>query len=239
MFQTLDGLAKALNFIFGSSDILASSASWGITLIGIEKVTVRLFGIWKQFTALKVVGFMWDFARATLAARGANLKLAGTMLVVNARAKAAAAWEKLVGVMAAVKKAVIGLSITTRTAMLSTGIGALIVGAALIATHWKQTKHVLGSVWKWIKKHATIMAAVFLATGPIGWIIAGTIMIIKHWKWVKNALHNVWGWIKHQARAVDHLALGQRQEGARQGVGLDEGRGARRGPSCREALQGN
>jgi hypothetical protein len=205
MFQTLDGLAKALNFIFGSSDILASSASWGITLIGIEKVTVRLFGIWKQFTALKVVGFMWDFARATLAARGANLKLAGTMLVVNARAKAAAAWEKLVGVMAAVKKAVIGLSITTRTAMLSTGIGALIVGAALIATHWKQTKHVLGSVWKWIKKHATIMAAVFLATGPIGWIIAGTIMIIKHWKWVKNALHNVWGWIKHQARAVGRI----------------------------------
>jgi TP901 family phage tail tape measure protein len=93
----------------------------------------------------------------------------------------------VVTALALAKKAVLALSITTRAAMLATGIGALVVVAGLIIMNWDKVKKALASVWGWIKGAAKDVA---------GFVVARFQDVIGFIKkvpgWIKGALATLW-----------------------------------------------
>jgi len=168
-FATILGIGKALEFASWATG-LKKFVGWMITLKEIS-IGTRI-----QLAAISTVEFISTKWQAGVnAVKGALTALGNTAIVTRVRLMAMAVIEKLTGAFAAVKAAVLGLSLATRTAMAATGIGLLIIGAGLIITHWDQVKKALGAVWNWIKGAAGSVAK---AVG-------------KAWDWIKNAAKNV------------------------------------------------
>lgn len=162
-------LLPVVNKLMGAFSNFAASGAFKPVLAGIAALTTALIGLkvvtvvmrwWEKFKAV-----MYVVADSTLVLRArllaltivekvssAMAMLGNTALVVRARLLAMAAVERVVMAFNALKAAVVGFSLTARTAMMATGIGALIVGATLIVTHWKEVRKFLEPVWDWIKQ---------------------------------------------------------------------------------------
>lgn len=133
-------------------------------------------------------------------------KTAGREAVISSQMAQGASREEAAAYLAAMGEmevATVGLSATIKSALISTGIGALIVAAGIAATliisHWNTVKKWLVEFGDWIDRHWK--AIIFVAP-----VVVAVVEIIKHWKTVKHWFAEFWKWLEttalNTARAI-------------------------------------
>jgi cell wall-associated NlpC family hydrolase len=109
---------------------------------------------------------------------------------------------------AAMEVETVALSTVIKSALISTGIGAIVVAAGLAAayviTHWQKVKGWFAAFGHWARQNAPLIGAALL--GPLGWA-AG--MVIKHWSavraWFVNFAHDLSGLFQHPLATIEAL----------------------------------
>lgn len=218
------GLAKGINSLIQSNSILKRLATGlalvyaGMKALAIARFALQLSGLQKMWMLLTTSLFRTRLAYAGLVIqqkasmiwaaasskaigglKSAMFALGNTAVVLRARLLAMAVIAKITTAFAAVRTAVLALSLTVRGAMLATGIGALIVGATLIVMNWDKVKVALAATWQWIKGAAAAVGKAVLWAIQHG-LLGPIPLIISRWGEVKKVLGSVWSWVKEAAK---------------------------------------
>lgn len=105
----------------------------------------------------------------------------------------------MTGAMVATRVQAIMTSTTIKGALISSGIGALVVAVgiavALIITHWTKVRKWLAEFGAWIKEHAYAL----FALPVVGQFAFAAVEVIKHWQAVKSFFAATWKWLKETA----------------------------------------
>lgn len=182
----LHGISTAVHIAIGAWDLLSKA------LGGAKNVAIAFFAV---MAVNKIRAIATSLVSSVV---NAGLKVVTTELQVTA-AEATAAFSTM-------DLAALGFAATIKGALISTGIGALVVAMGiaveLIITHWNTVKRWFVDFAKWIYHHALFIPIV----GQMIWVVGE---IVKHWNGLKQVfwdfVHFFGTVFTHPIRAVETL----------------------------------
>lgn len=173
-------------------------------------------GIWEDFSGavggakhafeLLLAVMAVNKIRQVASAIQSNLLNAGIKQIGPAAVKGSAEYDAS---MTSMDIATVGLAATIKSALISTGIGALVVAVGIAAVeiidHWNTVKRWIEDFAHWISSHAYVLFAVPIL-GPFLFI---TVEIIKHWGEIKKVVSALADFMTtvfvHPIRAIQQL----------------------------------